>query len=92
MAKQEGNDKSEAKIDSSVNLALEALIRIERDVCYAHGMDKSGEEKYNVALDVIRERQNALIGQFPESLRTPEAVVKLYPALAERVGVQLDEQ
>jgi len=92
MAVKGNNNVGEAKIEPSVCLTLEALIRAERDVCYACNMDRNGEEKYNLAISAIRERQVALIGQLPESLRTPEAVVKLYPALADRVGVQIDDQ
>jgi hypothetical protein len=74
------------KVDESMKLSMEALIRAHQNVSYARNMS-GNDSNYADAIAAIEREQDSLLGKHPQEM-TKEEKAEMYPALAERLGIQ----
>jgi len=76
---------SEVKIEPSIKLSMEALIRARNEVSYARNMIGDGSN-YDVAIAAIEKAQDTLLARHPKGM-TNEQKAGIYPGLADRLGI-----
>ena len=84
--------KNQFRVEPSVSMAMEALIRAEQDVCYAQSMTRSSSPDYATALGAIRKLQDTYLKEDHPERMTKKQKAELYPALAERLGIHRLDQ